>query len=178
MTITYTLPTGPERGPEHHRYHSVAEARDDLVDFGTDTSKRLFLAAQMACEINHADDLSNPLEAEAIFLLTLAAMRSKQVVLAGETTAIEDIKGVGSYEYPWFSYGRLARISELAVLPAHQKSGIGSAILQHIETDLISQGANEIHLQARPTAKPFYEKNGYRAKVGKLYDMYKDLSSI
>lgn len=49
-----------------------------------------------------------------------------------------------------------------------QKSGVGRTILTHLEEYAVSQGANEIELEARYTAKDFYKKLGYET-FGDIY---------
>ncbi len=64
--------------------------------------------------------------------------------------------------------GRLHRVVEncaqiryMAVDPAQRSRGIGKAILQELEVRAIESGIQEIKLNSRRDAVPFYQKNGY-----------------
>jgi GNAT superfamily N-acetyltransferase len=65
--------------------------------------------------------------------------------------------------------GRLHRVVEnygqvryMAVDPAQQSQGVGKAILQELEVRAIESGIQEIMLNSRQDAVPFYQKNGYQ----------------
>jgi N-acetylglutamate synthase-like GNAT family acetyltransferase len=65
--------------------------------------------------------------------------------------------------------GRLHRVTEnrgqvrfMAVDPTRRSRGVGNAILQELEARAVELGIQEINLNSRQDAVPFYEKNGYR----------------
>ncbi len=57
---------------------------------------------------------------------------------------------------------RLVRMRQLAVAPAMQRHGIGSALVAYAERVAAGLGFAEIILDARETAVSFYERLGYR----------------
>jgi GNAT superfamily N-acetyltransferase len=65
--------------------------------------------------------------------------------------------------------GRLHRVMEnrgqvryMAVDPTRRSQGVGNAILQELEARALELGIEEIHLNSRQDAVPFYQKNGYQ----------------
>jgi GNAT superfamily N-acetyltransferase len=65
--------------------------------------------------------------------------------------------------------GRLHRVVEncgqvryMAVDPAQRSHGVGKALLQELEVRAIKSGIQEIKLNSRQGAVPFYQKNGYQ----------------
>ncbi len=65
--------------------------------------------------------------------------------------------------------GRLHRVAEnygqvryMAVEPTLQTRGVGTAILRELEVRAIESGIQEIRLNSRQDAVPFYQKNGYQ----------------
>jgi N-acetylglutamate synthase-like GNAT family acetyltransferase len=65
--------------------------------------------------------------------------------------------------------GRLHRLAEnlgqvryMAVDPTQRSHGVGKAILQELEARAIALGIEEITLNSRQDAVPFYQKNGYQ----------------
>ena len=54
-----------------------------------------------------------------------------------------------------------ARIRQMAVSPAHQRRGLGTRIMNELETHLRSRGVTNLVLHARASAVGFYEKLGY-----------------
>ena len=65
--------------------------------------------------------------------------------------------------------GRLHRVMEnrgqvryMAVDPTRQSHGVGKAILQELEARALALGIQEIILNSRQDAVPFYQKNGYQ----------------
>jgi GNAT superfamily N-acetyltransferase len=68
--------------------------------------------------------------------------------------------------------GRLHRIGKncgqvryMAVDPTRRSHGIGKAILQELEVRAIEAGIQEIKLNSRQDAVPFYLKNGYQVSA-------------
>ncbi|MBK1854783.1 GNAT family N-acetyltransferase [Verrucomicrobiaceae bacterium 5K15] len=55
-----------------------------------------------------------------------------------------------------------AKIRQMAVAPEHSRQGHGSALLRAVEYFLHHRGYRNIHLHARVSALPFYQKAGYR----------------
>ena len=54
-----------------------------------------------------------------------------------------------------------AQIRYMGVSEDLRRSGIGSKMLKKLEDDAIKQGANQIMLNARENAVPFYKSLGY-----------------
>tara|TARA_Y100000389_G_scaffold15869_1_gene14020 strand:+ start:183 stop:626 length:444 start_codon:yes stop_codon:yes gene_type:complete len=54
-----------------------------------------------------------------------------------------------------------AQIRYMGVCEDFRRSGIGSKMLKKLEDDAIKQGANQIILNARENAVPFYKSLGY-----------------
>ena len=54
-----------------------------------------------------------------------------------------------------------AQIRYMGVREDSRRSGIGSKMLKKLEDDAIKQGANQIMLNARENAVPFYKSLGY-----------------
>jgi N-acetylglutamate synthase-like GNAT family acetyltransferase len=70
---------------------------------------------------------------------------------------------------PLIGIGRLHRVTEnrgqiryMAVDPTRRSHGVGNAILQELEARAIGLGIQEIILNSRQDAVPFYQKNGYQ----------------
>ena len=61
-----------------------------------------------------------------------------------------------------------ATISQMAVHPDHQKTGIGTAILLELCSKAKYLGATTIKLSARETAIEFYAQYGFKS-VGEQY---------
>ncbi|HWO14724.1 MAG TPA: GNAT family N-acetyltransferase [Polyangiaceae bacterium] len=53
------------------------------------------------------------------------------------------------------------KLRQMAVKPSHQGTGLGRALVHHLEQELRARGYNEIELHAREHAVGFYEKLGY-----------------
>lgn len=52
----------------------------------------------------------------------------------------------------------------MAVDPAHSRRGLGSLVLQRLETRAADLGATVVTLNARQEAQEFYRKHGYRVR--------------
>ena len=55
------------------------------------------------------------------------------------------------------------QIRQMAVLPDHQRRGVGSALLFEAERIIKEHGGNTVLIESRNYAIPFYEHNGYIA---------------
>lgn len=62
-----------------------------------------------------------------------------------------------------------AKLRQMAVLPDHQRGGLGSFLLRSVEADLIARGLKAAELHARAEATGFYEKLGYQI-VGEPFE--------
>ncbi|MDB5167392.1 MAG: Acetyltransferase domain [Candidatus Saccharibacteria bacterium] len=181
MVAVYKLPVEKDIRNPNLRYESFFDARDDLVDFGTDATRALFKAAHIAFSVNYSSAAANPVEHDRVFLETLSNIRYGKIVLAGETDNVDDIAAVGVYSRPSMGPRRnVAELEHLAVLPDYQRKGLGlgSAILQYVETELTHEGATTLQLIPSHTAVAFYEKYGYLPKGGTGPKMTKDLSAV
>lgn len=56
------------------------------------------------------------------------------------------------------------KLRQMAVDPSHQGTGLGRALVRHLEQALSAAGFDEIELHAREHAVGFYEKLGYTAE--------------
>ncbi len=55
----------------------------------------------------------------------------------------------------------IAHLTSFAVEEKVQQMGVGSALLNFVENDLVKMGFKEIEVSARQTALGFYQKNGF-----------------
>jgi len=78
--------------------------------------------------------------------LHLAAVHDRQVVACVMLTPVAPTRG---------------KLRQMAVTPSLQGTGLGRALVQHLEQALSAKGFNEIELHAREHAVGFYEKLGY-----------------
>eukprot|EP01054_Gregarina_sp_Poly1_P003167 Gregarina_sp_Poly_1__3166@NODE_189_length_11663_cov_119_423594_g168_i0_p7_GENE_NODE_189_length_11663_cov_119_423594_g168_i0NODE_189_length_11663_cov_119_423594_g168_i0_p7_ORF_typecomplete_len150_score16_53Acetyltransf_10/PF13673_7/8_8e19Acetyltransf_1/PF00583_25/4_1e14Acetyltransf_7/PF13508_7/1_1e12Acetyltransf_9/PF13527_7/1_3e09GNAT_acetyltran/PF12746_7/2_3e08Acetyltransf_4/PF13420_7/9_1e08FR47/PF08445_10/4e06GNAT_acetyltr_2/PF13718_6/0_00017NodA/PF02474_15/0_00031MOZ_SAS/PF01853_18/0_013Gly_ac len=62
------------------------------------------------------------------------------------------------------------RVRKIAVLPEHQKQGIGKLLLTHIVEESGKQGFSRCFLYARPSAEGFYAKCGFQPEEGAFED--------
>jgi predicted GNAT family N-acyltransferase len=63
----------------------------------------------------------------------------------------------------------LVRIGRMAVVDDARGKGVGTALLQFLETEARRRGATRFTLNAQVSARRFYERAGYRA-VGAVFD--------
>ncbi|MEE9491790.1 MAG: GNAT family N-acetyltransferase [Gammaproteobacteria bacterium] len=71
-----------------------------------------------------------------------------------------------------FESANNACIRYMAVAEEHQQQGLGSLLLQALETMAVNQSANRITLQARDSCVEFYRRHGYAIirESHKLFD--------
>ena len=74
-------------------------------------------------------------------------------------TSAHELLGVGRLHFNSISEGQ---VRYMAVAIDHQRSGIGTLILETLETRARQLGAASIVLDARETAIGFYRKRGYQ----------------
>ena len=108
---------------------------------------------KQGCEIrrnylfNNVDDadyyLNDPWEKKSIHVVV---EHKGKVVGVGRLTNDEDGNGI---------------VSQMVVLPLHQKQNIGSMILQHFIKSCIYNSSEKVYMSARETAIGFYEKFGF-----------------
>lgn len=63
-------------------------------------------------------------------------------------------------------------IGRLAVAKNARKTGVGSEVLKFLENEAKKLGAKRFELHAQMQAKPFYEKNGYKAEGDVFLDQF------
>jgi ribosomal protein S18 acetylase RimI-like enzyme len=63
---------------------------------------------------------------------------------------------------------KLGKLRQMAVDPSRQGTGLGRALVLHLEASLRERGFEEVELHARDHAVGFYEKLGY-VKEGELF---------
>ena len=61
-----------------------------------------------------------------------------------------------------------AKLRQMAVAPYQQRNGVGSILVQHIESTLRDRQFQHVELHARQTAVGFYERLGYHT-VGSTF---------
>lgn len=59
---------------------------------------------------------------------------------------------------------RTGRMLQMAIRADRRKSGIGTALVKHLERRLKEDGCNDIYCHAREGAVAFYERLGYRVE--------------
>ncbi len=50
----------------------------------------------------------------------------------------------------------------LYVHPAHQRKGVATALLEHLELAALGRGARRLRTEASITARPFFERHGFQ----------------
>lgn len=71
---------------------------------------------------------------------------------------------VGLVGYRWvetLARGRHVHVDDLVAHPSHHRRGIGTALMEHVESLAKSQQGTSVFLDSRPDALEFYEKRGY-----------------
>jgi predicted GNAT family N-acyltransferase len=63
----------------------------------------------------------------------------------------------------------VAQIGRMAVVDDARGKGVGAALLRFLEVEARRRGAKRLTLNAQVSARPFYEKAGYRA-AGAVFD--------
>jgi ribosomal protein S18 acetylase RimI-like enzyme len=53
------------------------------------------------------------------------------------------------------------RLFQMAVRPELQGQGLGARLVRHLEAELRARGVSRVHLHARASVVPFYERLGY-----------------
>ncbi|HEY3318348.1 MAG TPA: GNAT family N-acetyltransferase [Coriobacteriia bacterium] len=62
--------------------------------------------------------------------------------------------------------GRTGQIRQVAVSPAWERRGVGSALIEAALVKAVELGMTDVWLNARLTAVPFYQKLGFRVTSG------------
>ncbi len=62
----------------------------------------------------------------------------------------------------FISYERNGHIDLLFVSPRHARRGVASALYDEAETHLRSEGVSEVFTEASKTARPFFERHGFK----------------
>lgn len=63
--------------------------------------------------------------------------------------------------------GHRGWVYSVAVLPLHQRKGIGAALMKHVETALVQKGCPKVNLQvlaSNADVVSFYERLGYKVE--------------
>jgi predicted GNAT family N-acyltransferase len=89
---------------------------------------------------------------------------------AGAVHALALLRGVpaGAGRFVLLEPG-VAQIGRMAVVEDARGKGVGAALLQFLEQEARRRGAKRLTLNAQVSARPFYEKAGYRAN-GEVFD--------
>lgn len=64
----------------------------------------------------------------------------------------------------------IAHLTSFAVEEKVQQMGVGSALLNFVENDLVKMGFKEIEVSARQTALGFYQKMGFEVSDGPIWN--------
>ena len=64
--------------------------------------------------------------------------------------------------------GKDGKIGRVAVIKEFRKFGIGKLLMQEIENVAVAIGINKIFFNAQLSAKPFYDKIGYKS-IGEIF---------
>lgn len=86
------------------------------------------------------------------------------VLLAASDEESGRVVGMGSMSHK----GPVCKVEYLCVDPAIQGQGLGRRLLERLEHFARDLGAQSIELDARVSARPFYEQAGYEA-VGEVF---------
>jgi len=173
MTVVYELPREEVTLHARSPFESAKDAELALVKRGTDTTRALFAATEMVFALHHSGH--DPAIGGG-FLATMMLLSYKHVVLAGETEAVDDIQGVGTYHwYKNLPDEKTARIVDLYMRERDRNKGIGAQIVNRIEHDVADDGAEFIELTSAFAAIPFYVRNGYVAQSQTVNGLYKRL---
>ena len=97
---------------------------------------------------------------EAGWAVSLAAHRTLVAVCAGEAVGFADLDEAVGY------------LDRLYVLPAFRGQGIASALTGALEAQARSAGRTRILTHASLTARPFFERRGYRAVRRQTVERY------
>ena len=95
--------------------------------------------------------------------------RAYHVLAISQGHAVGTGRLVLSPEAPPAESGTWAKIGRMAVLQAHRKAGVGSRLLQALETEALRRACTGIVLHAQVYALEFYERHGYE-RVGAVFD--------
>ena len=68
-----------------------------------------------------------------------------------------------------FADGKSMRLRKFATDPSYQGQGFGSLMLAHLYQEARGCGAKSFWFDARESALPFYERNGYIAEGPRFY---------
>jgi len=100
-----------------------------------------------------ADFLLNKVYTPTNFIYWLS--RDLKTIFTAEVA--QEVAGFAIVDQP---YGGVSFCRWLAVLPKHQKKGLGKKLIEAWITLAKSQGCHKIELASQPLAKIFYEKAG------------------
>lgn len=176
MTVVYELPR--EEIALHARlpFEDMYDAQEALVQRGSDTTRALFAAAQMVYELHHGHSPIDKPDSHRKFLVTMGLLSYKNIVLAGETDAPDDIQGVGTYHFYDANFqARTATIVDLYMKDRHRNKGVGAQIVNHIEHAVAADGAEFVEVTSSFAAIPFYVRSGYVAQSHTVNGLYKRL---
>lgn len=85
---------------------------------------------------------------------------------AAHALALSGGKVVGYARLITEADGRTGQIRQVAVDPAWERRGLGSALMRTVMGRAAELGLTDVWLNARLTAVPFYEKLGFRVTSG------------
>jgi GNAT superfamily N-acetyltransferase len=166
------LPRAIELAAKPVDYSSLYSAESSLVHEGTQTTKHLFNAAMLLLKVATEFDSLQRGGQRLVFNGFLQRMLDNHVVIATDTDEPDEIKAAALYT-AFVNNEPTAQLDRFAVAPELQRTGYGSAILEHIERHTASQGVERIWLYPDVVAIPFYLKHGY--KLGDGLKLQKDL---
>lgn len=95
-----------------------------------------------------------------------------QSLVDGDETAMHFggfIKGKLVCVASLFQHGEAIRLRKFATAPDYQGQGIGSLMLKHLLVKAEASGAKTFWFDARESALPFYERNGFHPEGERFF---------
>ena len=136
----------------------MSSARDETLDvqpFNGNVATLIALFRSTVRSVNLADYTEDQVRAwapdtidEAVWAERIAANDCFVVETAGTTVGFTELTPMGHVEM-------------LFVAKGHQRRGIASALLQHVEKEALARGLKCLTTEASLTARPVFEKHGF-----------------
>lgn len=176
MTVVYELPREEVALQGGVSFEDLQEAERSLVTKGTDTTRALFVAAQMVLRLRHGHAAISRPDGQQNLLSVIKSLSYDHVVIAGATPSVDDIQGVGVYRFDREKPStHTAKIADLYVNERDRNNGIGALIVNHIEHAAEAEGAEFIEVLSSFAAIPFYARSFYEAQSHTTNGLYKRL---
>ena len=99
---------------------------------------------------------------EAEFLRRVQRQSHGGYELLGAFTGDEIIGVLGMRPVHTLARGLHLHIDDIFVDEGRKRMGVGRTLMDYAETDALARGIGAVYLDARASAIPFYERNGYQ----------------